>query len=122
MAKTIKTSSKANNNNKKTIKKAAGSSLSKVSTSISSKAKLTRFSYFDPGAHQVSVAGDFNNWAQDSCLLKRKDSGEWNVSLNLKPGIYDYRFIVDGEWREDPQSLERVPNPFGTLNNRIVVK
>jgi hypothetical protein len=32
----------------------------------------------------------------------------------LTPGEHHYRFIVDGEWRDDPQCPLHVPNPFGS--------
>jgi len=86
---------------------------------------LTRsiqFSYYAPEAHQVSLVGDFNNWKTDSCRLLRANNGEWTASLSLKPGVYDYRFFVDGEWRDDPRSAQKILNSFGTQNARIIVK
>ncbi len=120
MTSTCKSNTKSNSKEKKVIKKAEVTQKPKGGNG--SKSKKISFSYFDPEAHQVSLAGDFNNWAQDGCFLKRKDTGEWNATLDLKPGIYDYRFIVDGEWREDPGCNEKIPNPFGTFNNRIIIK
>jgi hypothetical protein len=32
----------------------------------------------------------------------------------LEAGTYRYRFLVDGEWRDDPNCKLRVPNPFGS--------
>jgi len=32
------------------------------------------------------------------------------------PGRYEYRFVVDGQWRDDPACTERVPNGFGSEN------
>ena len=84
--------------------------------------KSIQFSYYAPDANNVSLAGDFNNWNTNSCSLTKSNSGEWTTSLQLKPGVYDYRFFVDGEWRDDPRSCERVPNAFGSQNDRVVVK
>lgn len=84
--------------------------------------KSIQFSYYAPDANKVCLAGDFNNWSTNSCLLAKTNSGEWQASLSLKPGVYDYKFFVDGEWREDPKSSQRVPNTFGTQNDRIIVK
>lgn len=36
------------------------------------------------------------------------------MTVGLSPGTYRYRFLVDGEWRDDPECTLRVPNPFGT--------
>jgi hypothetical protein len=32
----------------------------------------------------------------------------------LPPGTYHYRFLVDGEWRDDPVCPLHVPNIFGS--------
>jgi 1,4-alpha-glucan branching enzyme len=44
----------------------------------------------------------FNEWQslQNICL-KNKD-GVWECRLQLLPGTYYYRFIVDGRWVDDP--------------------
>jgi hypothetical protein len=34
----------------------------------------------------------------------------------LPPGAHHYRFLVDGEWRDDPECALRTPNPFGGEN------
>ena len=39
----------------------------------------------------------------------------------LGPGAHRYRFIVDGEWRDDPECKSRVPNPFGGVNSLLTV-
>ena len=35
----------------------------------------------------------------------------------LPPGTHHYRFLVDGEWRDDPECKMQVPNAFGTRNS-----
>jgi hypothetical protein len=39
----------------------------------------------------------------------------------LSPGNYEYKFLVDGQWKEDPQNDQLHPNCFGTYNNIINV-
>jgi hypothetical protein len=34
----------------------------------------------------------------------------------LEPGTYHYRFLVDGQWRDDPECTLRVDNPYGSNN------
>ncbi|MBI3858582.1 MAG: hypothetical protein HY293_23090, partial [Planctomycetes bacterium] len=43
------------------------------------------------------------------------------TALDLPPGEYEYRLIVDGVWRDHPGAAKRVPNPFGTENCVLVV-
>lgn len=69
-----------------------------------------------PAAEQVLVTGSFCNWVADSIVLKKGKKGLWNASVSLAPGRYEYRFLVDGNWCDDPNCTERVPNDFGTEN------
>lgn len=54
-------------------------------------------------ARSVSIVSDFNNWNMFGTPLK-KVSGGWTCSLNLKPGRYLFKYIVDGDWTNDPQT------------------
>jgi len=69
-------------------------------------------------AKKVSLAGSFNNWTPIA-MPKRK--GKFQTSLELAPGEYRYKFIVDGEWQHDPAAEQSVPNEFGTLNSIVRV-
>jgi PAS domain S-box-containing protein len=39
----------------------------------------------------------------------------------LEPGLYEYRFVVDGVWQNDPQCTGRRENDFGTENCVLIV-
>lgn len=69
-----------------------------------------------PGAKSVIVTGSFCDWTNEGHPLKHDGTGTWKATLTLHPGQYEYRFLVDGEWQDDPTCPERVPNPFGTEN------
>ena len=64
----------------------------------------------------VLLVGDFTQWQQHSIPMKKEKNGIWTTTVELAPGEHNYRFIVDGEWRDDPNCTLRVPNPFGTQN------
>jgi CubicO group peptidase (beta-lactamase class C family)/outer membrane lipoprotein-sorting protein len=55
-------------------------------------------------ARLVTVAGDFNGWNDLSLPMRRRD-GEWSCTTDLGPGVYNYKFIVDGIWIPDPGNL-----------------
>lgn len=74
-----------------------------------------------PGARQVRLAGDFNGWSPVSTPLSRVGRDEYAITLPLEPGRYRYRYIVDGEWRNDPWNTYVESNPFGDLNNVVEV-
>jgi hypothetical protein len=59
------------------------------------------FSIKAPGADKVILSGSFNNWSNEGNQLDKKDS-LWQETLELKPGYYYYRFLVDSLWTHDP--------------------
>lgn len=70
-----------------------------------------------PGAKSVVVTGSFCDWSPQGCPMRyHRNGGVWATTLSLTPGRYEYRFLVDGEWCDDPTCEERVPNPFGSQN------
>ena len=69
-----------------------------------------------PQAKTVLVTGSFCDWQTNSHHLKKDKAGIWKTTVSLPPGSYEYRFVVDGEWQDDPLCQERVPNAFGTEN------
>jgi chromosome partitioning protein len=82
--------------------------------------------YRDPGASDVRIAGDFNGWVPDKDVrsLVRAEGPErvWTKILSLPPGTYHYRYVVDGEWREDPDNPQAVDGPVGGRNSVLVVR
>ncbi len=80
------------------------------------KSKKVSFSFRAPEAERVTIAGDFNAWDPLTHPLKKDKEGVWKIDVPLRPGTYEYRFFVDGEWQSDPLASECVNNPFGTLN------
>ncbi len=77
--------------------------------------------YCAPEARSVQVAGTFNGWRPELCPLAPTGTGDWTVRLKLKSGQYEYRFVVDGRWADDPQAAQSVPNPHGGRNSVLLV-
>jgi 1,4-alpha-glucan branching enzyme len=80
-----------------------------------------RFEFTHLTAKSVSVAGTFNNWQPEAKSLHPSDGGKWWKETTMKPGTYEYCFIVDGQWVPDPQAKETIPNPFGGRNSVLKV-
>ena len=74
-----------------------------------------------PGAIDVVITGDFNSWSPDGIRMSHDGSGTWRTALDLAPGQYEYRLIVDGKWSDHPAAPKRVPNPFGSENCVLIV-
>ncbi len=72
-------------------------------------------------AKAVSLPGDFNNWDAAATPMKRDKDGIWKATLILSSGRYEFKFMVDGKWREASKTEPSVLNSFGTLNNVLVV-
>ena len=54
------------------------------------------------GASEVFLMGDFNNWNDKIHPMKRNEKGLWVKAVMLPSGRYEYKFLVDGEWWNDP--------------------
>lgn len=68
----------------------------------------------------VVLAGSFNNWNEEKYRMKRVPGG-WELHLTLVPGVYEYKFIADGEWLHDPANPEKVRNEHNTFNSILRV-
>jgi len=67
-------------------------------------------------ARSVHVVGTFNNWKFGATPLIWLGGIKWFKDLLLAPGRYEYRFVVDKEWVDDPKAKAYVPNPQGGRN------
>ncbi len=74
-----------------------------------------------PKAKSVKLAADFTDWEKFPHEMMPSGNGVWHSVIWLAPGQYSYRYIVDGQWCDDPHSTRRVPNPFGSENAVIAV-
>ena len=75
----------------------------------------------EPGS-EVFVAGTFNQWdAGQHRMRDNPHSGVYRIALVLPPGRHEYKFVVNGEWRVDPNCPEWVPNDKGSLNSVLSV-
>lgn len=80
------------------------------------------FSYYDPVAKSVQLVGDFSKWKPlEDLMVQQKENKIWKGMVSLKPGKYQYKFIVDGEWRIDPYNSEVVTSDIGVNNSSVVV-
>jgi hypothetical protein len=70
----------------------------------------------------VILTGSLTRWSRDGIRLRRGPGDVWKTTLDLGPGVYEYRLIVDGEWRDDPRASRRVSNPYGGENCVLEVK
>jgi len=76
-----------------------------------------------PRAKAVQIAGDFNNWQPQLNPMERVgESGVWQTKIALPEGHYRYRYVVDGQWQQDPYNEKTELNPYGEYNSILEVK
>src|SRR5512140_2125131 len=78
--------------------------------------RMTQFTFPAPAARQVSLAGDFNQWDAKAGQMHKGPDGVWHLGVALKPGRYEYRFVADEVWCDDPAAQEKAANSMGTEN------
>ena len=81
------------------------------------------FSY-SPGVacRKIEIAGNFNSWQPSQGRMTRQKDGSYRKRLMLESGEYRYRFIVDGQWTDDPDAEQKVPNAFGSHDAVVCVE
>ena len=88
----------------------------KTKTKSGASGLAQTFSLRAPEATSVQLVGDFTQWQEHPVNLQKGADGVWRTAVNLPPGAHHYRFLVDGEWRDDPDCTLRTANPFGGEN------
>lgn len=93
------------------------------------------FQFYAPSANFVNVAGDFNRWCgtadgpfnpqigrmYDDGTHGDKVAGDgiWSTIIPLKPGTYQYKYVVDGTaWYLDPANPETIQS--GPYTNSLL--
>ena len=86
----------------------------KINSRTSGHGQKQTFAFSAPGAVSVQLVGDFTQWQEHPINLQKGADGIWRATVELKPGTHHYRFLVDGEWRDNPECVLRAQNPFGS--------
>ena len=94
----------------------------KMSTSRKKQSIAVRLEFHCGNARTVCIAGTFNDWNPKSTTMVSAGQGQWIKDLSLRPGSYEYQYVVDGKWINDPQAVKSTPNPYGGRNSVLVVE
>jgi 1,4-alpha-glucan branching enzyme len=97
-------------------------------TGTPTEPRAVLFSCYAPRARTVFLAGTFNGWNPEGTPLVEDADGTWSAAVDLLPGRYEFKFVVDGVWCCEPglpdpglDSPCCVPNRFGTMNRTMEV-
>jgi 1,4-alpha-glucan branching enzyme len=80
------------------------------------------FRLWRPGAGIVSLVGDFNHWNPEDDLLSKGRDGIWRLRKKLFPGVYRYKYIIDGEWSPDIYNARSASDDTGETCSIIEIK
>ena len=83
--------------------------------------KRVTFSCELTSVKEVFLLGDFNQWNPKAHPMEKTADNIWQRSLLLEPGTYEYKFLADGQWKNDPDNFLLCDNGFGTKNNFVHV-
>ena len=69
----------------------------------------------DGGDREVEVAGDFSNW--QPIAMKRCKDGTFVRHVHVGKDAFEYKFLVNGRWINDPDHSVWTPNGLGSFNS-----
>ncbi len=63
-----------------------------------------------PTDPKVEVWGDMNDWAYGLPMTLSEDKTKATISANIDPDTYEFKIMVNGEWRSNAQTFTRQNN------------
>jgi 1,4-alpha-glucan branching enzyme len=74
-------------------------------------------------ADRIFLSGDFNNWNAGDIPLRQDRNGVWRAALDLPIGRrYEFRYLIDGEWRTDFHADGHADNTYGSQNSLVIAE
>ncbi len=67
-----------------------------------------QFNFISSTAKQVYILGNFFQDKDDAKESLSQEGKKWSVNLKLKPGTYQYMYLVDGKKIRDPYNKKTV--------------
>jgi 1,4-alpha-glucan branching enzyme len=91
---------------------------------INKRKKSIEFYVHNNCAQQISLAGNFNHWAQDVLLMQPVKNGLWKIAIPMLPsGKYHYKFFIDDKhWMEDVDNPYREPDGITGFNSILLIE
>lgn len=79
------------------------------------------FRYVNESAGAVYLCGNMNGWGDaignEDYAFSKDEDGVWTLTISLKPGNYEYKFVADGSWLTDPLNTK-----YANGNSALVIK
>lgn len=85
------------------------------------RAETHRFELAAPAAREVYLAGEMTDWEAGKLPMRKDAQGVWQVGVDLAPGEWVYKFIVDGQWIADPGSADHDADGQGGQHSFVFI-
>lgn len=95
--------------------------LAALLTAASAMADPVAFALAAPQARQVFLAGEMTGWDAGKRPMVRDADGVWRLQLDLAPGQWLYKFVVDGRWVHDPATPDHDADGQGGQHSFVFV-
>lgn len=86
---------------------------------IPATADTFNFELDRPAAKQVFLAGEMTDWDKARKPMLKSADGTWRVTVELPPGEWLYKFVVDGEWIADPSTTDNDSDGQGARHSFV---
>ena len=84
---------------------------------VHQEGEIIVFRTHNPGAKEVQLAGDFNDWMPHTTPMRSLVEGDFEARMRLPRGRYRYRLVIDGRWSHDTHNPIVETNDYGELNS-----
>ncbi len=72
-------------------------------------------------AKKVVVIGSFNNWNTNASKLRKLKNGTFKGTIDLpKDENYEFRYLVDSEYKNDDQADSYIWNNYAGAENAVL--
>lgn len=79
------------------------------------------FSVEAKNASSAAVVGDFNNWKIEEGALSKLKNGTFKATFEVdKDAAYEFKYVVDGEYINEPESDSFKWNDFAGCENGVI--
>lgn len=76
----------------------------------------------DNGYDKVKIKGEMNSWNPNTTPVTKDTDGDWASVFDMNPGLYQYKYVIDGKEVCDPMNQDSVSNGIGGYNSLMKIE
>lgn len=70
---------------------------------------------------KIEISGSFNGWMIETEPIKHKKNNMYEIVLAIPEGVYEYKYLINGEWYPKNENLKLIIGENGELFPRGVI-